>query len=280
MLKPVFIWVFCLWQTNVFAQSFFENAAHAYFSLHNYSKWQPQIIAAGYNPAAFANLAQNALFVYAEQRFLLQELSTYRTGAGLKTHAGVWGLQGAIRGNTSYRNTSGTLSYGRQLNERISVGLGFEYQVFRIKGYEHTGFVNINAGTTIKLTENLRSGISVNRLPAYRINNHSDSPGPVFQVTFGYDFSQQVYGAIGFEKAGEAPNDVQFLLVYRLRENLQVKGGVASAAPVYFGGISFSTGKINIDCLSSYHPYLGITPGLSVQFNLGKKTGEPAATAQ
>jgi hypothetical protein len=260
-----------LWHTSGLAQTFPENPAHSYFSLQNYSKHQPPLYAAGFNPAAFGSLAFNSIFIYSEQRFLLSELSAYRFGTGIKTKSGVFGLQGSFEGQPDYRHVSTTLNYGRQLHERINIGLGFEYSSFHIKGYGNAGFINLSAGTILKLTDNLRSGIAIRNIPAYQVNHLSNKQNPEFSIALGYDLSENFYSALQFEKVPGHSNDIHFLVIYKARENLQIKGGLAIADPVYFGGFSFITNKIAFDIMSSYHPYLGLTPGLSIQFNLNKE---------
>ena len=66
-------------------------------------------------------------------------------------------------------------------------------------------------------------------------------------------------------------NDVQTMIRYKIQNRINVKAGLATQIPVAYAGISFTIKKFVLDVLSSHHPQLGITPGLSLQYNFQSK---------
>jgi len=72
------------------------------------------------------------------------------------------------------------------------------------------------------------------------------------------------------EKEENQPINVNTGFQYRFIPQLQVRAGVSSAASIVWAGVGVRLNAVRIDITSSYHPQLGVTPGLLLLFGINK----------
>lgn len=252
------------------AQLVNESPSSGYFSLNNYSAKGKSVLSATFNPAALANLNLTSAGIYGEQRFLLKELSFYRFALALQTKPGNFGINGFYSGSADYHSMSVGGAYGRKLGEKADMGIQFDYSTYQLKGYGKTSFVNVQLGGLIHLSEQLHAGLHVKNLAGFRSNQQSEKLKTVYTVGLGYDASDKFFAAIAFQKEEDQQNDIHAMVRYDVQNNIGFKAGMSTQIPVAYGGIIIGLKNFTIDILSSYHPQLGITPGLALQYNFQK----------
>ena len=76
------------------------------------------------NPAGLSNLESFHMGVYAENRFLIQDLNLFGVGFSLPTKNGSFGLGGTYFGNSAYSESYITLAYSRLLSDNLSLAVG------------------------------------------------------------------------------------------------------------------------------------------------------------
>ena len=252
------------------AQVVNESPANGYFSLNNFSGKAKPVLSSSFNPAALANLKNSSAGIYGEQRFLLKELSYYSFALALQTKPGNFGVNGYYSGSVEYNSMSLGGAYGRKLGEKADIGIQFDYSAFQLKGYGKTSFVNVQIGGLIHLSEQLHAGMHIKNLAGFRSNKQSEKLKTVYTVGLGYDASDKFFAAIAFQKEEDQQNDIHAMVRYDVQNNIGFKAGISTQVPVAYGGIIIGFKSFTIDVLSSYHPQLGITPGLALQYNFQK----------
>jgi hypothetical protein len=261
----------CFSGTTAYTQIANESPASGYFAMNNFSNQEPTALATAFNPAVLARIKNTTAGIFGEKRFLLNELAFYRFAMALHTKPGNFGVNGYYSGSVNFNSISIGGSYGRQLGDKADVGIQFDYSSYQLKGYGRASYINVQLGSIFHLNEYLNAGIHVKNLAGFRSNKNSEPLNPVFTVGLGYDASENFYAAISFQKEVDHPNDISAMIRYKLQENISFKGGISTLIPVAYGGVSFGIKDFTIDLLSSYHPQLGITPGLALQYNFEQK---------
>lgn len=161
-------------------------------------------------------------------------------------------------------------AYGRSLGDKADLGIQFDYSTYQLKGYGKASFVNVQMGGLLHLSEQLHAGLHVKNLAGFRSNQHSEKLKTVYTVGLGYDASDKFFAAFAFQKEEDQQNNIQALVRYDIQNNIGFKMGVSTQVPFFYGGVSIGLKNFFIDILSSYHPQLGITPGLALQYQFEK----------
>lgn len=252
------------------AQVVNESPSSGYYSLNNYTGKEKSVLSSTFNPAALANLKYSAAGIYGEHRFMLKELSFYRFALALNTKPGNFGLNGYYSGSVEYHSMSVGGAYGRKLGEKADIGIQFDYSSYQLKGYGNASFINVQMGGLIHLSEQLHAGLHVKNLAGFRSNQKSEKLRAVYTVGLGYDASENFFVAVAFQKEEDQKNDIHAMVRYDIQNNIGFKAGISTQVPVAYGGITFGLKNFTIDVLSSYHPQLGITPGLALQYKFQK----------
>lgn len=249
------------------AQVVNESVASGYYSLNNLSGQVPHPIAAAFNPAALAKIKNSSVGIFGEQRFLLKDLAFYHFALSLHTKPGNFGINGYYSGSVEFNSMSIGAAYGRSLGETVDIGIQFDYSSYQLKGYGKASFINVQMGSIFHLSEQFHAGIHVKNLAGFRSNQNIEKLNPLITIGLGFDASENFFAAIAFQKEMERQNDAQAMIRYKLQNKISLKAGLATQIPVAYAGISFTLKQFIIDVLSSHHPQLGITPGLSLQYN-------------
>ncbi|HEU4573761.1 MAG TPA: hypothetical protein VFS36_02065 [Chitinophagaceae bacterium] len=241
--------------------------------LATYSTRQTDVFSGFANQASLARQKSLAAGFYTERRFSLKELSYYNLVFALPTSSGNFGLEAGYAGTINYNESTAGIAYGRGLGDKIDVGVQFNYYAVKIAGYGNAGTVNVEAGAIVHVTEKFQAGIHVFNPVGGRIGKYREEKlAFVYSAGFGYDASEKFYICTAIQKEENQPVDVITGFQYQFLPRINIKGGVASATPEFWFGAGFWVSSFSLDVLASYHPQLGITPGLSLVVDFGKSS--------
>lgn len=223
-------------------------------------------------PAALARVKSVAAGVSGGRGYGLKEFSQYSIVATLPAGLGTAGLQTAFGGFTGYSENVFSLGYGRMAGEKLSVGMNFCYQQLRIPGYGAAGAMGAEAGLLLQLTKEFYSGIRVKNPVAGRYGKDRQERMPsLYAAGFGYAPSAFFYVSTEFRKTAGQPVNIAVNFQYRPLAILLLRGGMETAASVYWAGAGFVLKKCRLDLFTTVHPQLGLTPGLQVLFHFKTK---------
>ena len=83
----------------------------------------------------------------------------------------------------------------------------------------------------------------------------------------GNEGSEKFFVSIEVEKEEDKPVNINAGMQYKFLPQLLTRVGISTATSSLYFGIGFSFKSMRLDVTSSYHPQLGITPGLSLIFS-------------
>lgn len=257
---------------HVRGQTLHRPVTAAYSGQGAYSAHHADIFSAMANPAALVQVEHAAVALFAERKFLLNELNKYTAIGGFSTSSGHIGFCAAYSGFAGYNETGLGLIYARKLGTKIDIGARFDYNSIRISNYGNAAAISFQAGTVMHLTEKIHAGLYVDNPVGGKFggNNREKIPS-LYAAGIGYEASSQFFFGMQIEKEEDQPVNVNTGIEYKLISYLLARAGISSATSSAYIGCGFLLRSFRIDITTGYHPQLGISPGLLVLFNMNKR---------
>jgi hypothetical protein len=251
------------------SQTLRRPVAAPYIGFGAYSLNHTDVFSFTSNQASLAQLKSAAAGVYAERRFMLNELNSYTAAIGLPSHAGEFGLKAAYSGFSEYNETQIGLAYARNLGNKMDIGVQFNYNGIRIGGYGNASGISFELGSVFHITDKLHTGFHINNPVGGKFGKDQQEKLPsVYSVGFGYDASEKFFFSAEMIKEEDQPVNVNAGLQYKFIPQLMVRAGMSSATSSAWIGLGLSFKSFRLDVATSYHPQLGLSPGLVLLFNL------------
>jgi hypothetical protein len=252
----------CLFNT-AHSQTLRRPVAAPYIGFGAYSFNHTDVFSFSSNQASLAQLKNAAAGVYGERRFMLSELSNYNAAIGLPTRSGNFGLKAGYSGFSDYNETQIGLAYARRLGNKVDIGVQFNYNGIRLAGYGNASAISFEAGTIFHISDKLHTGFHINNPVGGKFGKDQQEKLPsVYTVGFGYDASEKFFFSAEVIKEEDQPVNVNAGLQYKFIPQLLARAGMSSATSSAWIGLGLSLKSFRLDVTTSYHPQLGITPGL------------------
>jgi hypothetical protein len=225
------------------------------------------------NQAALTKLNHASGGVYSEKRFMLKELGFYDAGVAIPTRSGNFAFDGRYFGITDYNETQLGLAYARSLGSKIDLGVQFNYYAVRIAGYGNASTVNFELGTILHLTDNFNAGLHVyNPLGSKLGKSGEEKLASIYSLGVGFEPSKSFFFSLELTKEEDKPPNVIAGLQYKLLPQLLARGGISTTTASMYFGIGFQWKVMRFDATASYHPELGISPGILLLYTFAKHT--------
>lgn len=239
-----------------------------YVNLSAYSTKQIDPFSFTGNQAALAKTDIGGMGVFGERRFLLVENSVYGLAAAMPTKLGNFGVQVNYAGFANFNEQKAGLAYGRSLGSKVDIGVQFNYYNYQIPSYQNGAAVNFEAGAIVHFSEKLNAGVHVYNPVGGTLSKVADEKlAAVYKFGLGYDASENFYVSTEIVKEEDQPINVTGGIQYRFKKQFFARAGFRSDNNTGFGGVGFKYEKLRIDVAASYHPQLGVSPGLLLIYN-------------
>lgn len=246
--------------------------AAAYTSMGAYSLNHVDVFSFTANQASLAQLKNSSAGVYGERRFLLSELNSYTATVGLTTNSGNFGVKANYSGFSDYNETQLGLAYGRKMGNKVDIGAQVNYHSIRINSYGNASAVSFELGTVLHLTDKLHAGLhATNPVGGKFGKDQQEKLSSVYSFGIGYDASEKFIVSAEIQKEEDQPVNVNAGLQYKFIPQLLVRAGMSSATSAAWLGLGLTIKSFRLDVTTSYHPQLGITPGVLMLFNFNRK---------
>ena len=270
--RPAFTFMLLILSIALEGQTLRRPVAAPYPGFGAYSFNHTDVFSFTSNQACLAQLKTAAAGVYAERRFMLNELNNYSAAIGLPTHSGNFGLKTGYSGFSEYNETQIGLAYARGLGSKVDVGVQFNYNGIRAAGYGNTSAISFELGSVFHISDKLHTGFHINNPVGGKFGKDQQEKLPsVYTVGFGYDASEKFFFSAEVIKEEDQPVNVNAGLQYKFIPRLMIRAGMSSATSSAWIGFGLSFKSFRLDVTTSYHPQLGLSPGLLLLFNFNKK---------
>jgi hypothetical protein len=276
-LKSYFIYLgltLLCWQVG--AQGITDAIGARYFALGAYSTHNVDVYATRSNAASLAQLERSAIAVYGERRFMLQDLNLYTGSLGITTGSGNFALQGSYFGFNLSNQTQLSLSYGRKVTSKVDIGASFHYNQIKQAGiYGSASAVTGSLGLLLHLSDKVTAGINAyNPIGASFGKDNAERIPAQYNFGLGYEASDKLFLSTEIVKTENRKLDVNAGLQYKFVKQFFVRAGIATLTSNYYVGLGFNLKDFRLDIATSYHPQLGLSPGLLLLYEFGKKPAD------
>jgi hypothetical protein len=178
-------------------------------------------------------------------------------------------------GFSDYNETQLGLAYAKRLGSKADIGVQFNYNAIRIAGYGNASAISVEAGTIFHLSDKLHAGFHINNPVGGRFGKQQEEKLPsVYTAGLGYDASEKFFFSIELIKEEDEPINAAAGIQYKILSQLLTRAGISSSTSSAWIGFGFLLPSFRLDATASYHPQLGISPGLLLVFNVNKKEDE------
>ncbi len=263
--------ILCLKGFAVFSQTLRQPISAVYLGLGSYSTQHGDVFSFVNNQASLAQVKQVSAGVYGERRFLLSATSMYTAAIAVPSSLGNFGVSLKYLGYKNFNESQVGLAYGRSLGNKVDVGIQFNYYGYRVPSYNSDAAVNIEIGTIVHLTEKLNAGVHVYNPIGGKFSKTDEKITSAYKFGLGYDASERFFVSGEIVKEENFPVNVNAGFQYRFAKAFFARGGIATATAVGYAGFGVSWNNLRLDVSGSFHPKLGISPGILLIMNLGKK---------
>ena len=249
--------------------------AAIYTGLGAYSINHVDVFSFTNNQASLAQMKNASAGVYGERRFMLDELSLYQLAIAVPTHSGNFGVKAGYYGFSDYNESQIGLAYGRKLGSKMDIGVQFDYNGIQLSGYGNSSAINFEIGTVFHSTDKLHAGVhAYNPVGGKYGKNSEEKLASVYSIGLGYEASDKFFVSAEIEKEENQPVNVNAGMQYKFLPQLMARIGIATNTSNAYAGIGLFLKTFRLDVVVSYHPQLGITPGVMLIYSLSKKNNE------
>jgi hypothetical protein len=253
------------------AQSLRHSISMPYINLGAYSTKQIDPFSFTSNQAALAQVKDAGVGVYGERRFLLAENSVYGLALAIPTTKGNFAVQVNYAGFANFNEQKAGLAYARSLGSKVDIGVQFNYYGYKIPAYANASTINFEAGAIVHVTEKINAGVHVYNPVASNIGKTGDEKlASAYKFGVGYDATDNFYFSTEIVKEENQPVNVTGGVQYHFKKQFFARAGFRSDNNTGFAGIGFMVNNFRIDVASSFHPQLGISPGILLVYNFKK----------
>jgi len=253
----------------IFAQSLREHVSAVYLGLASYSNVHTDAFSFTNNQAALVKAKIAEAGFYSERRFLLKETTVYDAAMVLPSKSGNFGVNLVYAGFEDFNETQFGLAYAVDLGPKIDIGVQFNYYGYRIPGYTNANTVDFEVGAITHLTNKLNAGFHVYNPVGGKFFKSNEKLTAVYKFGFGYDVSDAFFASAEIVKEENFSASINAGLQYRFDKILFARVGIASATSTPYVGVGVAWDTFRIDVSCSFHPELGISPGLLFIANFG-----------
>lgn len=205
--------------------------------------------------------------IIAEQRFLLEELSSFAFIFSLPTSSGTFSLSGQNEGVDNFKVIKTGFIYSRLLTPWLDIGARFDYLNMRVTGYGSAAAVTFSLGTIIHWNKKWHTGLQAYNPANKKFDGLGNDPVPtLYRVGTGFQPSENFILSAEVSKTGNLPAEGTTVFQYQIIQHLSLTGGVGTGDNDLFFGLTIHLKQIQIITSACHHSRLGLGPATGFIF--------------
>lgn len=272
-VRKIFLLYFLLLGFNsIEAQPVRKPIVASYIGLGAYSIHHIDVFSITANQASLAQIKDPTFGVYGEKRFLLAETNMFSGIVAILTKEGNFAFQADYLGYKNYNESQLGIAYARKVGNKLDLGIKFNYYSFRTPGFESPSTVNFEIGAIVHVNEKLNAGIRFyNPIGGKLSKTKNEKLSSVYSFGLGYEASDNFFISVELVKQEDFPVNVNAAVQYDFAKKFFARFGVATENETPFAGAGISWSNFRLDVSGSWHPQLGLSPGLMFIMNFKEK---------
>ncbi|MBX2939639.1 MAG: hypothetical protein KF880_06140 [Ferruginibacter sp.] len=256
-----FLLIICLCAARVHGQTQHAIFVQPAYSTLSYRQHIPALSFSA-NQAAMARVTQPIAGVYGEQRYMLQELGVYSAAAIVPTRKGVFGGSVFYSGSQAYHTQGLGVAYAHSLG-KTHAGIQFHYIGNKVGGYENNAVMGAEVALQYEVSQQFIIGFQVSHEGMFSMGKPTRTT-PLYRMGGGYQVSEDCFIGVEMIRNNLQSAYMQSVLHYSFMNAFHAWAGYSSGNGSASGGAGYTKGKLRVDVNVSYHPFLGITPGVGI----------------
>ena len=274
MCRLIIAVVFCFISSGVFAAgdviiSGGRPAGMGYTAVAGTGLW-----AVCNNPAGMAFTNSFHAGIYAENRFLLPDLTTGTIAITFGSKPGTFGGYVNHFGGALYSELKASAGYARKFGNKFSAGVLIDYLgITQAEGYGNKSLVSFEVGLMCRPDDKWTVGVHLlNPVPISISDDKNEKLPVVFRAGFSRVFARKAELAAEIESASNEKAVVRIGLEYIVHRSFFLRTGFVSNPQTVTAGIGLAFGNLHIDLGSTWQPVLGYSAQVSVEYHLKVKS--------
>ncbi|MEM9918960.1 MAG: hypothetical protein AAF990_12740 [Bacteroidota bacterium] len=222
------------------------------------------------NPAGMAFQSQTAFMLFGENRFGLADLKSVTAAAMIASDLGQFGIKTHYFGFEGFNRQLISLGYARKLFEQFSIGGQFDFIQTRISEYGSQSVLTFELGFHSRILKGLHwSGHLISPIQV-ELGETGELP-TILRTGLTYEINQQLQVIGEVEKDIEFPIRLRAGIEYSFLQQMFFRVGIATEPSLLTFGLGYKRPKgFSIDLGVNYHANLGLSPGISLFYAIGK----------
>ncbi|MCB0516360.1 MAG: hypothetical protein R2798_03375 [Chitinophagales bacterium] len=220
------------------------------------------------NPAGMQHDSTLTVAIFGENKFLLEGVNTFAVAATLPVHFGAFGLGVTQFGNTDYNQQRFSFGYAKKLLPNFSVGLSFDYVQFQITEAEGVNAFTAGVGLQYQPTDEIYVGMRLFNPFKIAFSDFTGDQAPaVIALGAAYSPSEKAKLLIEVEKTTDFDLTFKAGIAYRIIPALSLRVGYTDNPSHFTAGVGFYVGRFDFAIANDFHPVLGSSPQISIQYH-------------
>jgi hypothetical protein len=224
------------------------------------------------NPALLAFRTQSRLYANYYNRYSVSELSTVSGGFYYLNDRIPSGIEMTSFGYDEYRESLFRLSMGKQIAEKWSLGVAFQYALLQSVLFEESsGRISADIGISYRPVENVLTGLSVLHFPSVKTGDKNVNNGHIASCSFLFGFNWDIVNTVlitgSLEHSAEETLTGSFGMEYKPFDDFKIRTGIRTAPLRPSFGIGYRIGGFDADIGMVYHSVLGTSMGVGIAFS-------------
>jgi hypothetical protein len=221
------------------------------------------------NPAGMAFTEGLQAGIYAENRFLLPDLTTGAIAMIFGSKPGTFGGYVNHFGGAQYSELKAAAGYARKFGKRFAAGVLIDYLgITQAEGYGNKNMVSFEVGMMCRPDDKWSVGVHLlNPVPVSVTPDKTEKLPVVFRAGFSRVFAKKAELAAEIETASGEKPVVRVGIEYLVHKTLCLRTGYMSQPQTITAGIGLILGNLHIDLGSSWQTTLGYSPQVSLEYH-------------
>lgn len=211
------------------------------------------------NPANLALLDDSGVSAFYESRYIATGLNAIQVSGVYDMEVSGIALNAYQYSFSSYNQRLMSLSYGRRLSRKLSIGAQMKWYQFEIDEYGSSSTLGFDIGITHKITERFFAAAVISNPMDIEVTD-DESLNQGIAIGFSYILNEKTSILIEFEKQENTDLAAKLGLSYYIVDRIRIMGGFNSIGNSASFGIGINaTKKVQLNIGSAWHDTLGIS---------------------
>jgi long-subunit fatty acid transport protein len=231
------------------------------------------VFSAHNNPAGMSFVKRVSFGLYTDIPYLVKGVNNFNLSSVIPVqNVGAFGVDINYMGFSAYNETRAGISYARKFGDIVSVGVKFDYLRLAIADNGSKNLFAFGVGLQYQPFEVFRVGASIYNPVSMKLDaDYEEKLATTFTLGIAYLPSKKLSILVDAEKELDEKIRLKAGIEYNPLKPLFLRIGAATNPTLITFGLGTAFKNFKLDVSASWHLELGVTPQISLVYNITKK---------